>query len=60
MPTPFAIESAPIITIDTLPYTYAYISVSTASAKTLIPNFSEKSDTKTIMTKNGCDEAING
>jgi uncharacterized protein YigE (DUF2233 family) len=42
------------------PYTYSLIRVSSASAITLIPNFSEKRDAKSLADDNGCRSAING
>lgn len=42
------------------PYTYSLIRVSSTSAITLIPNFSEKIDTRSLVDANGCSAAING
>lgn len=42
------------------PYSYSHITVATTSAMTLIPNFSEKIDTRSLVDANVCSAAING
>lgn len=49
-----------VITLGGQTYTYDYFRVSTPSALTLIPNYSQKADVKTMMTDNNCQHAING
>ncbi len=48
------------VTLGNKKYAYAYFSVADPNKISLIPNFSEKIDVKTLMEQNNCNEAING
>ncbi len=60
VPTPDAPSPGPTITVDNLSYSYALIKVATGSSITLIPNFTDKRDAKSLAGDNLCQQAING
>ena len=48
------------VSFGTNTYAYDFISVSTPSAISVIPNFSEKKESRSLMEGNSCTDAING
>jgi len=52
-------EPSPRISLNGVEYAYAFIREATASSISLIPNFTEKRDAKTIRDVHACNAALN-
>jgi uncharacterized protein YigE (DUF2233 family) len=59
-PTPVIAKPDPAITLGGLSYAYSYFSAATPSSVSLIPNFTQQKEAKTLSDTNGCRAAING
>ncbi len=59
-PTPENTQSELTIPAGDAVYSYAVIRAATASAITLIPNFSGRQDAKSLGMNNSCKESVNG
>ena len=59
-PPPPSGKEVPTVEVNQTVFTYDVIRVATASAVTLLPNFTEKQDAQSIRTANGCTSVVNG